>query len=203
MCYNACMKIPTIDEIPDHDVPDNPKRIKLLRLKRFEKDLADAGIPFVFSSDTMLEGGLIAGGEQAIYKEYALEVYNLCTSGLQLPHQQKYDELLDFIEQIKINPNYVREYHFNGNETGLKDTPLFKAELAYLFEYAFYVGSPAFNTSLLPHGVIQFFDKDYLKLTAWRVVDSKTGKLCLDEELLFYLLVKTDEIMEDFDFHLE
>ena len=203
ICYNAYMDFSSLKLLPDPDVPDNSKRIKFLRLKRFEQDLLDSGISFVYSDDTTLEGGLIAGGSPALYKEYALEVYRLCTDGLSLTNQKKYDELLEIIQESKVKPfAYHREYHYSGNEEGIKEQKWFKAIAVFLLDYAFFA-----NEEIVSHRcfcqLVRYWNKDNFQLCLAAFYSQTTGSLLIEEELLFYLLLKIDELMADCDFYLK
>lgn len=178
--------------------------INLLRLSAFEKDLENSNVSFAYSDDTLVTAGLIAD-EKRMFEEYALEVYNICTGGLNLGCQVVYDEFLKVMSEMKGNTDYYySEYHYYGKGTykSFMKTQQYKELLDKLTELQEHICFELFNVSYYPYGFIKYvYKEDYFAFTP-SFFDRKNRIIGVSDEVFLWLLLKTNEIMNSYNFYL-
>ncbi len=193
-------------DFSEFDTPiPNSQLIKWIRLPRFEAELKELGVSFAYADDTMLEAGLVVGGEKGVYEQYALEVYNLCKSDLALANHDLYERFLKLVPYINDPRKFNGEYHYKGEGTydDFQNSPKKKQMLTELGDFAYHFGTYVFDAFGIPYGFISYvWNKDFYRLRL-SYTDFNTEKNCLSEEIIFYLLVKTDEIMSSYGFYLK
>lgn len=85
----------------------------LLLLPDFESELAELGINFYMSEDTMKDSALAVGNEDGFLEKYALEVYTICRRE-NLKNQKIYDELLRVVSNIKNGSSFICSYEIDN-----------------------------------------------------------------------------------------
>jgi hypothetical protein len=182
---------------------DNKEIIDILRLKGFETEVVNHNITFTYSDENMLEAALIIGTEQRLFEQYALEVYDLCTNDDYLKNNKLYQKLLKGVQNIKSGKEECLKYDYHGKKPFIKYSHTRKImdwdrKCFDILNYIFNL----FNCVCYWSG---FFypieDKNYLSVKVPYFMEGDQLK-DWDDGILFYLLMKIDEMMVENEFSI-
>ena len=189
--------------------------IKDIRLKTFEKEIAELHIPFIFIDEPDSFDALkVVAGEYGLLKEYSSEIYSLCTDNELLKNKDIFQRISQLVEKtILKSGSQICTFEYS------RDASLFKMaeeqhkvyeELSPFFDLIFEIHQfdPSFRSgiSLDRYGALNDYVgpiNKHLCINCCHPYTDEGKKLNeWEPEILYFYFLKINEIMNKYDFYL-